>query len=111
MNLAHIPHIAGLGYICDGDSVDLLASLIDDIHRDFVARTYAVFSHLDVRICIAFCDSRFQLRYIDSIGIRRTCCYAGNLALLINSNFSIDDGVAILHINGGAFTIHHSCYS
>ena len=39
------------------------------------------------------------------------CCYAGNLAILINSNFLIDDGVAILHIKGSAFTIHHSCYS
>ena len=39
------------------------------------------------------------------------CCYAGYFAVFINSNFWIDDGVSILHINGSAFTIHHSCYS
>ena len=73
MNLAHIPHIAGLGYICDGDSIDLLASLIDDIHRDFVASANTVFSRLDVHIRIACFDRSFQLSYIDRIRIRGAC--------------------------------------
>ena len=38
-------------------------------------------------------------------------CGCGYFAVFINSNFFIDDGVAILHINGSTFTIHHSCYS
>ena len=46
---------------------------------------------------------------INRIGINRfdPC----DITFFVNSNFSIDDGVAILHKNGSAFTIHHCCHS
>ena len=91
VNLAYIAHIRSFRYIGNGDRTDRLASLIDDIHRDFVVCTYAVFSRLDVRICIACCDSSVQLRYIDSIG---TCSHILNSAvtgksILIDSHISV----------------------
>ena len=52
-----------------------------------------------------------QLAAID--GIRRVCtdfacCYACNLTFLINADFVIDHGSAILHIQGCAFAIDHA---
>ena len=46
---------------------------------------------------------------INRIGINRIgpC----DITFFVNINFFIDGGVTILHINGSAFTILHSCYS
>ena len=52
-----------------------------------------------------------ELAAID--GIRRVCtdfacCYACNLTFLINADFVIDHGSAILHIQGCAFAVDHA---
>ena len=39
------------------------------------------------------------------------CCYAGNLAVLIEGNLAVNYGIAILHVNRCALTVNHTCSS
>ena len=59
--------------------------------------------------CIGISNIGINHFGINRIGINRIgpC----DITFFVNSNFVIDGGVAILHINGSALTIHHSCYS
>ena len=39
------------------------------------------------------------------------CCYARNLAVLIEGNLAVNYGIAILHVNRCALTVNHTCNS
>ena len=39
------------------------------------------------------------------------CCYAGNLAVLIEGNLAVNYGIAILHVDRCALAVNHTCSS
>ena len=75
--------------------------------------TVAVYKerHVPILCHLTYVEIIFGIQCIgiNNIGINRIgpC----DITFFVNSNFSINDGVAILHKNGSAFTIHHCCHS